>query len=57
MVATLHLFNASCKITQHMLLPIFLDFISSPPGIISLNISGFLKKGQEIHLKRGIRID
>ena len=57
-VATLHLLNASCKITQHILLPIFLDFISSPGGIISFNISGFLKKGQEIHLKRRIiRLD
>ena len=44
-VATLHLFNASCKITQHILLPIFLVFISSPRGIISFNISVFLQKG------------
>ena len=44
-VATLHLFNASCKIMQHILLPIFLVFISSPRGIISFNISGFFKKG------------
>ena len=40
-VATLHLFNASCKIMQHILLPIFLVFISSPRGIISFNISVF----------------
>ena len=40
-VATLHLLNVSCKITQEILLPIFPNFISPPGGIISFNISGF----------------
>ena len=40
-VATLHLLNVSCKITQQILLPIFPNFISPPGGIISFNISGF----------------
>ena len=46
-VAALHLLNTSCKITQQILLPIFPDFVSPPGGIISLNISGFSKKGQK----------
>ena len=46
-VATLHLLNVSCKIIQQILVPIFPDFISPPGGIISFNISGFSKKGQE----------
>ena len=40
-VATLHLLNVSCKITQQILLPIFPNFISPPGDIISFNISGF----------------
>ena len=40
-VATLHLLNVSCKITQQILQPIFPNFISPPGGIISFNISGF----------------
>ena len=46
-VATLHLLNVSCKITQQILIPIFTDFISPPGGIISFNTSGFSKKGQK----------
>ena len=46
-VVTLHLLNVSCKIIQQILVPIFPDFISPPGGIISFNISGFSKKGQE----------
>ena len=38
-VATLHLLNVSCKITQQILLPIFPNFISPPGSIISFNIS------------------
>ena len=46
-VATLHLLNVSCQIIQQILVPIFPDFISPAGGIISFNISGFSKKGQE----------
>ena len=46
-VATLHLLNVSCKITQQILIPIFPHFISPPGGIISFNTSDFSKKGQK----------